>query len=203
MNQIYCLKKANSYCKNYILALYSQFRCPWLQNTFFLYFRGKFDFVGFLGFPPKIPYLFWTVNTNQIFYLNNTENWILQNEPPNIFSLSYGDSKHKHLGCSYDFEKNYLLFSDNSANTISLLGEKSGGGLQGAYAHIGTSSGVGHVAVDWISSNVYWSDSLFGWIGLQALPKNIESAAFNRKFKVVVDKFLDIPSGLAVHAGKR
>lgn len=100
-------------------------------------------------------------------------------------------------------ERNYLLFSDNSANTISLLGVKSNGGLQGAYVHIGTSSGVGHIAVDWISSNVYWSDSLFGWIGLQALPKNIHNAAFNRKFKVVVDKFLDIPSGLAVHASKR
>uniref|UniRef100_K1QLD4 Low-density lipoprotein receptor-related protein 6 n=1 Tax=Magallana gigas TaxID=29159 RepID=K1QLD4_MAGGI len=155
------------------------------------------------GFPPQIPYLFWTVNTNQLFYLNNTENWIRQNEPPKIFRFSYGDSKHKHLGCSYDLERNYLLFSDNSANTISLLGVKSNGGLQGAYVHIGTSSGVGHVAVDWISSNVYWSDSLFGWIGLQALPKNIHNAAFNRKFKVVVDKFLDIPSGLAVHTSKR
>ncbi|XP_062566069.1 low-density lipoprotein receptor-related protein 4-like [Saccostrea cucullata] len=155
------------------------------------------------AFFPDIPYLFWTAKTNWIFYQNNTEQWVLNNTNPNIYSFSYGDTKHKHLGCSYDFERGFIIFSDNNANTITLLGELSNGAAQGAFVHVGTSSGVGHVAVDWVSSNVYWSDSLFGWIGLQALPKNLGSAAFNTKFRVVVDKFLDVPSGLAVHAGKR
>lgn len=157
----------------------------------------------FSGFFPNVPYLFWTTNTNNIQYVNNTEKWIYDNESPNIHSFQYGNTLHKHLGCSYDHERAYLLLSDNSANTISLLGETNTGITQGTFVNIGTSSGVGHVAVDWISSNVYWSDSLFGWIGLQALPRNLEGSAFNRKFRVVVDKFLDIPSGLAVHANKR
>ncbi|XP_061171396.1 low-density lipoprotein receptor-related protein 2-like [Saccostrea echinata] len=155
------------------------------------------------AFFPDIPYLFWTVKTNMLFYQNNTEQWVFNNTNPYIFSFSYGDTRHKHLGCSYDFERGFLIFSDNSANTITLFGERSNGAAQGTFVHVGTSSGVGHVAVDWVSSNVYWSDSLFGWIGLQALPRNIETISFNSKFRVVVDKFLDVPSGLAVHASRR
>lgn len=155
------------------------------------------------GLFPDTPYLFWTPKTNQLFYHNNTENWIHINEPPNIFNFTYGTTKHKHIGCSYDFGKGFLLSSDNHANTLALLGETSSGRTQGTFFHFGTSSGVGHVAVDWISSNVYWTDGLFGWIGLQTLPRSIETIQPNKKFRVVVDKFLDVPSGIAVHANKR
>jgi hypothetical protein len=162
-----------------------------------------FNYFFISGLFPNIPYLLWTPNTNHLYYLNNTENWIHLNEPPNTFSFTFGDSKHKHLGCSYDFGKSFILTSDNHTSTLALLGERGDGARQGTFFHFGTSSGVGHVAVDWISNNLYWTDSLFGWIGLQTLPKSVETVYPNKKFRVVVDKFLDIPSGIAVHPNKR
>ena len=95
------------------------------------------------------------------------------------------------------------MFSDHSANKISILGGTSAGITKNAFVHIGTSSVTGQIAVDWISSNVYWSDSLYGWVGLQALPRNIEGSEFIRTFKILVDRFLDSPSGLAVHANMK
>ena len=66
------------------------------------------------------------------------------------------------------------------------------------FVYVGTSSRVGHLAVDWLSGNVYWCDGSFGWIGMLPLPVTTDDAYLNNKFKVVVDKYLDIPAGIAV-----
>ncbi|KAJ8305026.1 hypothetical protein KUTeg_017422 [Tegillarca granosa] len=104
---------------------------------------------------------------------------------------------------SYDYRRKYIVMSDKGAKTITLVSRTSEGEFLGTFIHVGTSSRVGHVAVDWMSANVYWADSVFGWIGLQAISNNILTIAFNDKFKAVVDKYLDIPSGIAVHPQKR
>jgi hypothetical protein len=38
----------------------------------------------------------------------------------------------------------------------------------------------------------------FGWIGMLPLPVTTDNVTLNNKFKVVVDKYLDIPAGIAI-----
>lgn len=61
--------------------------------------------------------------------------------------------------------------------------------------HIGVSRGTVQLAVDWLSHTVYWTDSVFRWI--VAAPGQLDKLE-NDYFKIIVDKHLDAPDGLAL-----
>jgi hypothetical protein len=63
------------------------------------------------------------------------------------------------------------------------------------FIHVGVSRGTVQVAVDWMTHIVYWSDSVFRWI--VGAPADI-NLVDNDYYKIIVDKHLDAPDGLAV-----
>lgn len=62
----------------------------------------------------------------------------------------------------------------------------------------GRSSAFGQIAIDFVSNNLYWCDSLFNWIAMKP--------AFNANhlnYKVVVHRALNQPEGLALDPADR
>ncbi|KAK3083431.1 hypothetical protein FSP39_022421 [Pinctada imbricata] len=58
---------------------------------------------------------------------------------------------------------------------------------------IGVSEGFGSVAFDWLSENLYWTDSMHDWIAMQPAYTKDESM-----FKIIVSDGLRQPEGLAI-----
>jgi hypothetical protein len=57
----------------------------------------------------------------------------------------------------------------------------------------GISSGVNSLAVDWLTNNIYWADSLYNWIVMSP------AVSDTSLFRIVVNTDLDQPMGLVVH----
>ena len=51
------------------------------------------------------------------------------------------------------------------------------------------------VVVDWINSNVYWTDALYNWVVMAPL----RPYSSDRVYRIIVQDGLDNPHGLAVH----
>ncbi|VDI55163.1 low-density lipoprotein receptor-related protein 4, partial [Mytilus galloprovincialis] len=144
---------------------------------------------------PSDNFLFGTTGSNVVWFLNGTKEWTDSNKKPTSTGINFTQNFQGLHGTSYFHARNYLVFSYAGTKSIFLSDITS---KRNVYSYIGTSSSVGHVAVDWLSGNVYWCDGTFGWIGMLPLPASVERASINDKFKVVVDKYLDIPAGIAV-----
>lgn len=66
------------------------------------------------------------------------------------------------------------------------------------------STGVGQLCVDWRGHNIYWTDSVYGWIAMQKLPPNILTHnSLQTSFKLVVERYLHTPTGIVVHPLKQ
>ncbi|XP_063406226.1 low-density lipoprotein receptor-related protein 6-like [Mytilus trossulus] len=144
---------------------------------------------------PSDNFLFGTTRSNVVWFLNGTKEWTDSNKKPTSTGINFTQKFQGLHGTSYFHARNYLVFSYKGTKSIFLSDITS---KINVYSYIGTSTTVGHVAVDWLSGNVYWCDGTFGWIGMLPLPASVERATINDKFKVVVDKYLDIPTGIAV-----
>ena len=62
--------------------------------------------------------------------------------------------------------------------------------------HYGTSSQVGGISYDWVSGNLYWTDSLYNWIMLAKAEEK------TKKFRTLIRTNLDKPHGIAVYPQK-
>ena len=63
--------------------------------------------------------------------------------------------------------------------------------------------GVGQMTIDWLARNVYWTDSGYGWIAMKSFPESIATVnSLDRSFRVIVDTFLDVPTGIIVSPTK-
>ena len=77
---------------------------------------------------------------------------------------------------------------------VFLKGLKLNGTTETETIYSGTSSMAEGLAVDWMSNNVYWADSLYNWIVVAPLNSQDESV-----HKVVVRTGLLNPHSIAVH----
>ena len=60
--------------------------------------------------------------------------------------------------------------------------------------HIGVSIGA-KIAIDWVSHNIYWTDTMFRWIAMQSGDTtNIDSGLY----KVIAEDDIEWPCGIAV-----
>lgn len=144
---------------------------------------------------PTDNFLFGTTTHNIIWFQRGTTEWIEQHKQPSTTAINFTHTFHGVHGTAYFHSRNYLVFSDTGAKSIFISNVNNN---KHVFAYVGTSSSVGHLTVDWLSGNVYWCDGSFGWIGMLPLPATTDDAPVNNKFKVVVDKYLDIPAGIAV-----
>lgn len=98
-------------------------------------------------------------------------------------------------GIGFDYRKRYLFLSDPGTRSILRATLPYGRGqLSTKYFHLDVSPGVGQLAVDWISQNVYWVDSLYDRIGVRSYAVSAENYT-----RVIVETDLDRPEGIAVH----
>ncbi|XP_052265927.1 low-density lipoprotein receptor-related protein 4-like [Dreissena polymorpha] len=94
---------------------------------------------------------------------------------------------------AYNWADQTLYWSE--ATNRKIQGLKLNGTTETETLFTGTSSMVEGLAVDWISNNIYWADSLYDWI-------MIGSMYTNPGYKIVVRDGLTGPSGVAVHPEK-
>jgi hypothetical protein len=140
-------------------------------------------------------FLFGTTTQNIIWFQRGTSDWVEENKQSLTTKRIFSTTFLGVHGTAYFHSRNYLVFSDTGAQSIFISNVKNTNTM---FAYVGTSSSVGHLTVDWLSGNVYWCDGSFGWIGMLPLPATTDNVPLNRKFKVVVDTYLDIPAGIAV-----
>ncbi|KAJ8310271.1 hypothetical protein KUTeg_012136 [Tegillarca granosa] len=144
--------------------------------------------------------LYWTGGNNRIYIQNKTIDWITKHSVPVTWSQEVTYTYQRYKGLSYDYRNRHIVISDEGTKTINVLRIDNYGSVKDEVLHVGTSSRVGHVAVDWLSGNIYWADDAFELIGLQVIPNSIYPITLNDK--IVVDRYLDIPFGITVHPQK-
>ncbi|XP_048247287.1 low-density lipoprotein receptor-related protein 4-like isoform X1 [Haliotis rufescens] len=144
------------------------------------------------GFPNNT--LFWC-DGNNLLYINNTLGWLSGDTSIDLQKVTFRDTDL--ASASFLFRNNYLLFGEKGTGTIFLFDDEPPRAVA-TYAHVGTSHGIGELAVDWLNFNVYWCDSVYSWIGLQALPRDPSRISFNDKQRIIVEKSLEKPYGIAV-----
>ncbi|KAL3848553.1 hypothetical protein ACJMK2_019404 [Sinanodonta woodiana] len=143
-----------------------------------------------------------STHSMNLYVFPELENWVQNGISRNSTFITINSTFLKNTkGISFIHRENrqIVVFSDADYNHISAI-NASGSDRNATVFHIGTSSGVGQVAVDWVSGNCYWVDTVYGWIVMQAIPKDLRDfSSANPNFKTVVDTYLDMPTGIAVY----
>ena len=98
-------------------------------------------------------------------------------------------------GIGFHYQQKSVIWSESYTKRVQMLS------LDGSTAPVtlyeGTSGIAVGLAVDWISNNVYFSDSLYNWITL--LPMNSSTSGV---YKRLIRTGLQHPHGLAVYPRK-
>ncbi|XP_076435318.1 low-density lipoprotein receptor 1-like [Babylonia areolata] len=133
--------------------------------------------------------------------------WIQQKEPQ-LEAVS-GKSIHEWgsviRGLGFSYRHNVLVWSEVVGRRIrAVVLDRPGNHPVDLFT--GTSSEVNGVAVDWINSNVYWTDGLYSWLVMAPLrfhpdpsPHVLPAEPLKRVFRIVVQDGLDNPRSVAVH----
>ncbi|XP_060593844.1 low-density lipoprotein receptor-related protein 4-like isoform X2 [Ruditapes philippinarum] len=143
----------------------------------------------------------WVASDGYLYFSTRLQEWTEAKITPQEFgqsikSVVIKDASSIH-GIAGDIPTRHLVTSDTDNNWIILF-DLDANGI--TYFHIGTSKDIGHLAIDWLGRNVYWTDAGFGWIAMKHLPENITQInSADQNFRVVVDEFIEKPTGIVVH----
>ncbi|KAL8598847.1 hypothetical protein ACOMHN_015426 [Nucella lapillus] len=143
--------------------------------------------------------IFWVNKTRLLMFFAVSREWLAGTVPqPAVVDFQNPSRTQESLSFHSEWEE--IVISERGTKTIVVYHGRKG---RAVYAHVGTSPLVGHVTVDWLSNNVYWTDPGFGWIGLQALKEDLSTFGLNANLKVVVSSSLDTPYGITVLPQKK
>lgn len=137
----------------------------------------------------------WVNGSHVVWHFMPTHDW-LHRDPATAKQAeftAFSDTRKVFESVAFHHAWRFLVFSDQGTNTIVIYQHPFA-----VYGHVGTSPSVSHVAVDWLSNNIYWVDSGFGWIGMQGMKKNINVSSSDMRLKVVVSTSMDRPYGITV-----
>ncbi|ESO92872.1 hypothetical protein LOTGIDRAFT_162349 [Lottia gigantea] len=115
-----------------------------------------------------------------------------------------GEVKLHHIGAphagwqfkslAYHYSKQTLFWSESMNKRIQ--GLVLNGSTDTSKIVTGISPDVEGLTVDWISNNIYWTDTLFNWIKLAPISSNVTC------YKIIAQDGIDNPHGLAVYPQK-
>ncbi|XP_052217150.1 low-density lipoprotein receptor-related protein 4-like isoform X2 [Dreissena polymorpha] len=133
---------------------------------------------------------------SSVYFSDNIGDWITRGIDFNVstFNTESGYS----LAC--DSHKGQVVISNPQRSTLLVYDVISD---RNVAFYIGTSKDVGQVTIDWRAGNVYWADAGYGWIAMKELPDDVTTHnSLDPHFRVLVDRRLDMPTGLAVFPEK-
>ncbi len=96
----------------------------------------------------------------------------------------------RFVGLTFDYGRRTLFWSDSGNKRIQ--GLNLNGSATPFDLFDGVSDRVEGMAVDWLSGNIYWADSLYNWIVVAPAVVN------TNLFRIIVSDDLDNPTGLAI-----
>ncbi|KAL4219821.1 Low-density lipoprotein receptor-related protein 4 [Mactra antiquata] len=161
---------------------------------------GHLRFYQVLCIPDKS--LVWTSGLPDLYYSSDARNWTnalisAQEFSQTLKKLSAGTGAHSLYGIAADTSRQHFILVDKGSRVIDVLDINA---KKIIYFHLGTSPDIGQVAVDWRGRNVYWTDTGYGWIAMKKLPVSLNTHdSTDHRFKVILNKYLQQPSGIAVH----
>lgn len=95
------------------------------------------------------------------------------------------------MALAYDGDQRTLFYSENSTKSISKVQLRRGEYTQTIVKAIGIVKGL---TFDWMTKNLYWTDSLYKWIMVSRPDGRFQK-------KLIADNLVD-PLGIAVHPGR-
>lgn len=113
----------------------------------------------------------------------------------NTKTFSLSDNSTRILSMDVDYGRKRLYIYDVYVGAIYVITgfdwQSNFGNTQLNIFHNGLSRASLRLGLDWISNNLYWTDQLFNWIGVQ-------SANNSNAFKILLRDNLERPYALAV-----
>ncbi|XP_046577867.1 low-density lipoprotein receptor-related protein 4-like [Haliotis rubra] len=101
------------------------------------------------------------------------------------------DKRHGYLALAFDARENFLYYSENNTKTISRINLEVGATAETVAGGTGVVAGL---CLDWVSGNLYWTDS-----SSQLIKVASRHGTFQRD---LITTNLDNPLGIAVHPGR-
>ncbi|KAK7474594.1 hypothetical protein BaRGS_00034178 [Batillaria attramentaria] len=108
-----------------------------------------------------------------------------------LTSQCFLNDRYGYLALTFDARENMLYYSGNFTNTISAIPLEVGANAKVVAGGTGVVKGL---ALDWMTGNLYWTDSTNGYIKVAR-----KDGAFQR---VLLDKDVNNPLGIAVHPAR-
>ncbi|XP_053401558.1 low-density lipoprotein receptor-related protein 6-like [Mercenaria mercenaria] len=112
--------------------------------------------------------------------------------------LNFGFVFRSPMACDIDYHRNELYVYDYFLRGLLLLENYNSSAMKEGITitrqHYGISKENAHIAVDWISHNVYWTDPLMNWIAMQPGGPISDPTLY----KVIINIGLELPRAIAV-----
>ncbi|XP_053404897.1 low-density lipoprotein receptor-related protein-like [Mercenaria mercenaria] len=146
----------------------------------------------------------WAAHEELLFYSPQVEQWTNAKITPTEFGQTITPATltgtQSVYGLAGDIPTRHLVSSDRKSQRIVIYDLDD---MQATFFHMGTSKDIGQLAIDWLGRNVYWADTGYGWIAMKKLPAGInQHNSADPNFRLVVDTYLEKPTGIVVHPEK-
>ncbi|XP_035828959.1 low-density lipoprotein receptor-related protein 6-like, partial [Aplysia californica] len=145
--------------------------------------------------------LIWDTSRQRSFYIpamimavqGDPTEWVAQTRP----EIKYIEAPHfnwEFRALGFDWDAKSIYWSEQKNKKIQALVLNGSTDTRTLFA--GTSTEVSGIAVDWLSRNLYFTDTVYNWIMMTP------STPGRAGYRIVVQDGLDSPHGLAIYPQK-